>query len=74
MARPSKNDIRESSRTFAHDWKDESYERGEAQTFWTDFLLIFGVQRRRVHAAFERHAQRQSTGGVGFIDLLNLDW
>jgi hypothetical protein len=32
--------------------------------------MIFGVQRRRVNAAFERYARRQSTGGAGFIDLL----
>ena len=31
---------------------------------------MFGVQRRRVNAAFERHARRTSTGAGGFIDLL----
>ncbi|HEY8082327.1 MAG TPA: DNA methyltransferase [Solirubrobacterales bacterium] len=70
MVRPSRNDIRESARGFAHEWEAETRERGEAQSFWTDFLLIFGIQRRRVNAAFERHARRTSTGGGGFIDLL----
>jgi hypothetical protein len=70
MARPSKNDIRQSAQRFALEWRDDSYERGEAQTFWTDFLLVFGVARRRVNAAFERHVHRTSTGRAGFIDLL----
>lgn len=70
VARPSRNDIRESAEQFVHEWREETYERGEAQTFWTEFLLVFGVQRRRVNAAFERHTHRTSTGGHGFIDLL----
>lgn len=70
MVRPSRNDIREASRAFAHEWEGETRERGEAQSFWTDFLLMFGIQRRRVNAAFERHARRSSTGRGGFIDLL----
>lgn len=70
MARPSRNDIRLAAQRFAGEWAGESRERGEAQTFWTDFLLIFGVNRRGVNAAFERHARRASTGGAGFIDLL----
>lgn len=70
MPRPSRNDIREAAVRFASAWEVESRERAEAQTFWTDFLMIFGVQRRRVSAAFERHARRASTGGSGFIDLL----
>jgi hypothetical protein len=70
VVRPSRNDIRESARAFAQEWEGETRERGEAQTFWTEFLLIFGIERRRAHAAFERHARRTSTGRGGFIDLL----
>lgn len=70
MVRPSRNDIRDAALRFAHEWHGESRERGEAQTFWTEFLQVFGVERRRVKAAFERHARRTSTGGAGFIDLL----
>jgi len=70
MLRPSRNDIRDAAVGFAHAWHDESRERGEAQTFWTEFLQVFGIERRRVNAAFERHARRTSTGGIGFIDLL----
>lgn len=68
--RRSRNDIRDAARRFALDWSGDFYERGEAQSFWTEFLEVFGVQRRRVNAAFERHARRSSTGGAGFIDLL----
>ena len=68
--RPSRNDIIASARAFAQEWHGETSERGEAQTFWTEFLAVFGIQRRRVHAAFERHARRSSTLGGGFIDLI----
>ncbi len=70
MPAPSRNDIRDAAVRFAQSWHEESRERGEAQTFWTEFLLIFGIERRRVNAAFERHAGRTSTGRGGFIDLL----
>lgn len=70
VLRPSRNDIVSAAYQFAAEWKNETRERGESQTFWGEFLSIFGVQRRRVNAAFERHARRQSTGGTGFIDLL----
>ncbi len=66
----SRNDIRDAARRFALEWSDDFYERGEAQSFWTEFLAVFGVNRRRVNAAFERHARRTSTGRAGFIDLL----
>jgi hypothetical protein len=55
---------------FALEYKDDTSERSEAQSFWTDFLRIFGVERRRVKAAFERDAIRSSTGRPGRIDLL----
>jgi hypothetical protein len=54
--------------TFAARWKDETSERGQSQSFWTEFLDIYGVDRKRV-AAFEQLAKRTSTGNYGFIDL-----
>ncbi len=54
--------------TFAARWKDETSERGQSQSFWTEFLEIYGVDRKRV-AAFEQFAKRTSTGNYGFIDL-----
>ena len=54
--------------TFAARWKDETSDRGQSQTFWTEFLDIYGVDRKRV-ALFEQLAKRTSTGNYGFIDL-----
>ena len=51
---------------FVDMWRGESYERGEAQTFWNEFFEIFGKSRRSV-ALFEHNAKR--LGAHGFIDL-----
>ena len=64
----SRNEMRARAVTFAARWKDETSERGQSQTFWTEFLDIYGVDRKRV-AAFEQLAKRSSTGNYGFIDL-----
>jgi hypothetical protein len=69
MALVSRNDIYDAAVRFAHEWQGETRERGEAQTFWGEFLGIFGINRRRVNAAFERHV-RGTHGRLGFIDLL----
>ena len=65
---PSLNEIRTSAAAFAARWADETNEKAEAQTFWNEFLGIFGIDRRRV-AVFEKRAQRTSTAGGGFIDI-----
>ena len=49
---------------FAEQWRGETYERGESQTFWNEFFGVFG---RRSAAVFERYAKRLA--GRGFIDL-----
>jgi len=64
----SRNEIRARATQFAHDWHGETRERAEAQTFWNEFLEIFGVNRRQV-AIFERRASRLSTGHEGSADL-----
>ena len=64
----SRNEMRARAVTFAARWKDETSERGQSQSFWTEFLDIYGVDRKRV-AAFEQLAKRTSTGNYGFIDL-----
>lgn len=66
---PSWNEIRANAAAFATRWRDEASENASAQTFWNEFLQIFGVDRKRV-ATFEARARRQSTGGRGRIDLL----
>ncbi len=53
--------------TFVHEWKDESRERAESQTFWNEFLSIFGIKRRQV-AVFEK-AVKKNNQNTGAIDL-----
>jgi hypothetical protein len=65
----SKNLIRERAARFVNVWEGVTSEQAEKQTFWNEFLAVFGIERRQV-AAFEQLAQRASTGNVGWIDLL----
>ena len=62
------NEIRDRLQQFVVEWRDDTSERAEAQTFWNELLACFGVQRRRV-AVFEQRAKRASTGGAGRIDV-----
>lgn len=65
----SRNEVHRRADAFAARWRDATYERGESQTFWNEFLNVFGIDRKRVNAAFEHAALRASTGNLGFIDL-----
>ncbi len=65
--RLSWNEIRTRAATFAKDWKDASYEKGETQSFYNDFFWVFGVQRRSV-ARYEVHVAKLDNR-YGFIDL-----
>ena len=60
------NEIRDRATRFARDWKDASYERGEAQTFWNEFFAVFGMHRSRVYS-FEKRVEKLG-GGAGYID------
>lgn len=62
------SEIRSRAAAFAKRWEGEEYERGESQTFWNEFLAVFGVDRKRV-AYFEQRAKKSSGAGYGFIDL-----
>jgi hypothetical protein len=57
------------AKAFSERWAGERRERAEKDSFWNEFLAIFGVDRRQV-AKFEPLAERYSTGRHGFIDLL----
>lgn len=57
------------ARVFAARYADAEYERGESQSFWNEFLDVFGIDRKRVNASFEHATERASTGKIGFIDL-----
>lgn len=50
------NEIRTRAAAFAEEFKNDKYERGEAQTFYNEFFEIFGVTRRRV-ATFEERVK-----------------
>jgi len=53
--------------SFVKEWKDETRERAEAQTFWNEFFSIFGLSRRRV-ASYEEPVKKFGNK-QGFIDL-----
>lgn len=65
--RLSWNEIRNRAHTFARDWADAHYEKGDTQTFYNEFFEVFGVRRRKV-ATFEEPI-RLLGEKRGFIDL-----
>lgn len=65
--RLSWNEIRARAATFADEWKDAAYEKGETQSFYNDFFHVFGVKRRSV-GYYEKHV-RKLDNSSGFIDL-----
>ncbi len=68
MSQISWNEIQDRAVEFVSKWQGETYEKGESQSFWSDFLYIFGVDRRR-HGAFFEYAIKKGNGNQGFIDL-----
>ena len=59
--------IRERAAEFAYRWRNASYERAEAQSFYDDFFNVFGVRRPTV-ARFEEHVKKLDDRH-GYIDL-----
>lgn len=59
----SPNQIRANARQFSLEWKDETRERAESQTFWNEFFAVFGVNRRKVGifeaALFQRYLPKE---------------
>jgi len=51
------------------DWAGETYEKGESQSFWTEFLEVFGINRRRAGGYFEYAVKLDRRSGHGFIDM-----
>lgn len=62
------NEIKDRAIQFSKEWKNETYEAGEAKSFLDAFFNVFGISRRRV-ATFE-HRIKKFDGNDGFIDLL----
>ncbi len=58
-------EIRARSVAFSAEWRDESRESAEKQSFWNEWFEVFGIRRRRV-AAFEHYVKKLS--GSGEID------
>ena len=65
--RLSWNEVRARAATFADEWQDAAYEKGETQSFYNAFFRVFGVQRRSV-ARYEAHVAKLDNRS-GFIDL-----
>ncbi len=65
--RLSWNEIRVRAASFAEDWRDAAYEKGETQSFYNAFFEVFGVRRRSV-ARYEQHVRKLGNHS-GFIDL-----
>jgi hypothetical protein len=64
----SMKEIRSRAAKFAARWSGSTYEIGDTQSFWNEFLGIYGIDRKRV-AFFEKRAERLSTGSRGRIDM-----
>ncbi len=65
----NKAEIRRRAMAFSKEWENASSEQSDRQPFWDAFYAIFGLSRRHV-AVYEQAAIRASTGGHGWIDML----
>lgn len=61
------NEIKSRALAFSKEWKDETSEGAESQSFWNGFFNVFGVARRRV-ATFEKQVDKLGNKS-GYIDL-----
>lgn len=68
MSRLAWNEIEARAAVFAREWEGESYEKGESQSFWTEFLEVFGIHRRRAGGYFE-YAVKLAGRKYGFVDM-----
>jgi len=66
MPQLTQAEIRNNAVAFVQEWKQETRERAEAQTFWNELLEVFGVKRRRV-AIFERPSRRPAANSAQSI-------
>ncbi len=61
------DEIKRRAKAFSEEWADAHYEKGETQTFYNEFFLIFGVKRKQV-ATYEQRVKLLSSKH-GFMDL-----
>ncbi len=64
------NEIRNASFDFVRRFQEETDEKAEAQSSWTEFLGMFAIDRKWVNAIFGDRAHRADTGGRGRIDMV----
>ncbi|THG30686.1 DNA methyltransferase [Naasia lichenicola] len=62
------NEITARAAKFATEWAGETRETSESQTFWTEFLEVFGINRKRAGGYFE-YAVKLAGKKYGFIDM-----
>lgn len=67
MTQLSWNEIESRATRFAVEWKNETSESAEKQTFWNEFFEVFGLNRRRIGGYFEMAVNLRSR--YGFIDV-----
>lgn len=67
MSQVSWNEVRERALSYSQEWRGETSESAESQTFWNEFFQVFGLRRRAV-ASFQEPV-RGISGRYGFIDL-----
>ena len=59
------------AKTFAEQWKDKGYEKGESQAFWLQLLSdVFGIENASQFIRFEDTVHIDKT--TGFIDALGI--
>ena len=61
------NEIRSRAVEFAKRWEHETSEDAEAKPFWTEFLNVFGIDRKRV-ASFKEPVKKLGNK-QSYIDL-----
>lgn len=64
----SLNEIEHRAIRFVGRWQGETYEKGESQSFWSEFLGIFGIDRK-LHGAYFEYAVKKIDNRQGFIDM-----
>lgn len=61
------NEMRDRAYAFVREWKDETSEKAEAQSFWTEWFDIFGLKLRGT-LELTRCREHRSMAGVRLQD------